>query len=77
MPESLALMTQPSTIAHNRIVSKLGESGIGAVYWATDAKLNRDVAIKVLLRERDRSLERGVRGREKGPPPCNNTLFSG
>jgi serine/threonine-protein kinase len=40
-------MILPPSIARYKISSKLG-GGMGAVYRATDTKLNRDVAIKVL-----------------------------
>ena len=50
-----------SKLAHYEITSHLGSGGMGDVYQATDSKLGRSVAIKLLPEAFTRDAERAAR----------------
>jgi Tol biopolymer transport system component len=56
-----ANVATPESIAHYRISSKLGEGAMGEVYRATDSKLGREVAIKLIPEDFARDSQRMAR----------------
>ncbi|HET9480554.1 MAG TPA: protein kinase, partial [Candidatus Polarisedimenticolia bacterium] len=53
------------TVSHYRVLSQIGEGGMGAVYLAEDTTLNRKVALKVLTGEAASSSDRIERFRRE------------
>ena len=48
-------------LLHYRLIKKIGEGGMGVVFEATDTRLNRNVAVKVLPPELTQNPERSAR----------------
>lgn len=69
----------PSTIGAYRVVRRLGEGGMGAVYEAVHEAIERRVAIKVLHPEFARNAEftgRFFNGRREKKSPSEDHCFS-
>ncbi|MGW8182130.1 MAG: protein kinase domain-containing protein, partial [bacterium] len=48
-------------LSHFEITAKIGEGGMGEVYQATDTKLNRQVALKILPESFSKDADRMAR----------------
>src|SRR5438477_10973683 len=56
-----APLSPPQSIAHYRMIAKIGEGGMGEVYRALDTKLGREVAIKIIPETFARDADRMMR----------------
>ena len=66
-----------TSIAHYTITEKIGQGGMGEVYRATDTKLDRDVALKVLpeaFAQDQQRMARFAREAKSWPPLITPTL---
>ena len=63
------------TVSHHKILSKLGECGMGVVYKAEDLNLDRLVALKFLPPDAGRDPAIGMSRIRKTVPTPRNSVF--
>ena len=51
----------PTTIGRYQVVSRIGQGGMGTLYLAQDPKLDRQIAIKLLIHDNEELRERFAR----------------
>ena len=59
-----------SRLAHYDVTALIGEGGMGQVYQATDTKLNRQVALKILPEAFATDPDRLARFQREAQAPC-------
>ena len=63
-------MTVGANIKHYKILSRIGEGGMGVVYLAEDTTLHRKIALKLLSEEFTKDKVRA----DSRFPPCSSAL---
>ena len=61
-----------SRLGHYNVTALIGEGGMGQVYQATDTKLNRQVALKILPEAFATDLDRLARFQREAQGPCQS-----